>query len=141
MIDGTADQLEQPEQPSVTPLAGTTASGLPYPSDTDAVMLGAQAIKGLADAIDRRFRTVAVTIDPPSTAAHTSMTAQTVAIAGLAVGDLCFWIGQSVAGPLHYWTAPVCAVAGQITLRGYNADSAVNDPPSATHYFMVVAHA
>ena len=81
-------------------------------------------------------------MDVPSTAAHTSMAPVTVAIAGLAVGDYCFWIGIPGAGPFHYWTAPpLCAVAGQITLRGFNADSAVNDPASATHYFMVIAHA
>jgi hypothetical protein len=33
---------------------GSTAGGLPYPEDTDAVMLGAQAIKALANAIDNR---------------------------------------------------------------------------------------
>ena len=134
MIDGPP--------PEVEPFTGSTASGLPYPSDTDAVMLGAQAIKALADAIDRRFKIVTVAVDVPSTAAHTSMAPVTVAIAGLAVGDYCFWIGIPGAGPFHYWTAPpLCAVAGQITLRGFNADSAVNDPASANHVFMVVAHA
>ena len=134
MIDGPPPEVEA--------LSGSTASGLPYPSDTDAVMLGAQAIKALADAIDRRFKIVTVAVDVPSTAAHTSMAPVTVAIAGLAVGDYCFWIGMPGAGPFHYWTAPpLCAVAGQITLRGFNADSAVNDPASANHVFMVVAHA
>jgi len=134
MIDGPPPEVEA--------LSGSTASGLPYPSDTDAVMLGAQAIKALADAIDRRFKIVTVAVDVPSTAAHTSMSPVTVAIAGLAECDYCFWIGMPGAGPFHYWTAPpLCAVAGQITLRGFNADSAVNDPASANHVFMVVAHA
>ena len=137
MIDETDQQ-----DPGVQPLAGTTASGLPYPSDTDPVQLGAANIKALADAIDRRFKIVTVAVDIPSTAAHTSMAPVTVAIPGLAVGDYCFWIGMPTAGPFHYWTAPpLCAVAGQITLRGFNADSAVNDPASANHSFMVIAHA
>ena len=38
---------------------GVTPSGLPYPEDVDAVMLGAQAIKALAQAIDARPRYVA----------------------------------------------------------------------------------
>jgi hypothetical protein len=33
---------------------GTTPGGLPYPEDTDAVMLGAQAIKALAQAVDNQ---------------------------------------------------------------------------------------
>jgi len=137
MIDETDQQ-----DPGVQPLGGTTASGLPYPSDTDPVQLGAANIKALADAIDRRFKIVAVSVDVPSTAAHTSMAPVTVAIPGLAVGDYCFWVGVGTAGPYHYWTAPpLCAVAGQITLRGFNADSAVNDPTATNHYFMVIAHA
>jgi hypothetical protein len=38
---------------TIQPL-GATAGGLPYPEDSDAVMLGAQAIKALAQAIDNR---------------------------------------------------------------------------------------
>jgi hypothetical protein len=38
---------------------GTTTGGLPYPEDTDQVMLGAQAMKALAQALDARPRYVA----------------------------------------------------------------------------------
>jgi hypothetical protein len=122
----------------------STTTGLPYPADTDAVMLGAQNMKALAEAIDRRFRIVSVAIDIPSTAAHASMSSvMQVAIPGLAIGDYVAWIGHgSVGATFHFWThPPICSVAGQIGFRGFNADTAVADPNVDTHYFLVIAHA
>jgi hypothetical protein len=132
-----------PQAPEVSPFAATP-TGLPYPLDSDAVMLGAQAIKALAEALDRRFRIVSVSVDIPSTAAHSSITSTIqVAIPGLAVGDYCAWIGHSSVGAtFHFWCQPpVCSVAGQIPFRGFNADTAIADPNPDTHYFLVIAHA
>ena len=137
----TPDQVDQPP-PEVAALA-TTPSGLPYPLDTDAVMLGAQAIKALAEAIDRRIRVVTVSVDIPSTAAHTSQLNIVVLIPGLAVGDHCFWVGaQGTSGmTFHARTRGPCTVAGQIQLDTFNADAAINDPAAVQHHFLVIAHA
>ena len=139
----TEPQAELEPRDAPEQLSGTTASGLPYPSDTDAVMLGAQNIKALADAIDRRFRIVSISVDIPSTAAHTSSLNIVVPIAGLAVGDHCFWVGaQGTAGvSFHGRTRGPCTTAGQIQLDLYNADPATNDPGATVHHFLVVAHA
>jgi len=139
----TDPQAEPEPRDAPEQLSGTTATGLPYPSDTDAVMLGAQAIKALAEAIDRRFRVVAVTVDVASTTAHTlTPTTMQIAIPGLAVGDYCIWMGHaSLGGQFHFWTFAICTVAGQIPLRAFNADAVAADPSPDTHYFLVIAHA
>lgn len=128
--------------PEVAQTLANTATGLPYPLDTEAVMLGAQAIKALAEAIDRRFRVVSATVDVTSTNAHTLSTTMTVTIPGLAVGDYCLWMGHgSLGGQFHFWTFAICTVAGQISFRGFNADATGVDPSPDTHYFLVIAHA
>lgn len=124
-------------------MPSSTTTGLPYPLDTEAVQLGAQNIKALAEAIDRRIRIVTVTVDIPNTAAHTSSLNIQVLIAGLAVGDYAFCLGAAgTAGmSFHMRTRGPCTIAGQITLDTYNADGAANDPGAVNMVFLVIAHA
>ena len=134
--------IDTESRAEVSPLA-TTPSGLPYPLDTDQVLMGAQNIKALAEAIDRRIRIVSISVDIPNTAGHTSSLNIVVPIAGLAVGDHCFWVGaQGTAGvSFHGRTRGPCTTAGQIQLDLYNADPATNDPGATVHHFLVIAHA
>jgi len=46
--------MTDPRDAVVQPL-GTTPAGLPYPEDTEAVMLGAQSIKALAQAVEQKI--------------------------------------------------------------------------------------
>jgi hypothetical protein len=87
------------------------------------------------------FFVATVTIDVPSTAAHTSgsLTASGFTPA-LATSDYVIWagIGSNAGVQFHFYTStPICTIADQITVRYYNADTNVNDPASATHYFLV----
>jgi hypothetical protein len=74
-----------------------------------------------------------------STAASSSGT-QTISIPGLRVGDFCFFIGvnSNDAIQFHFRTEPLCATAGQIVLRYFNADTATRDPAAAGFSFLVV---
>jgi hypothetical protein len=84
------------------------------------------------------LRSIAVNIG--STNAHSSGS-QVVTVTGLNVGDYCFWMGTSQGGAgvqFHHWTDSVCASAGQITLRYFNADTSIIDPGNVQHYFLIV---
>ena len=129
-------------QPEVTPLAGTTASGLPYPSDTDAVMLGRPRTS-------RRWPTRSIadsgssplSIDRPASPPIHRRPPITVAIAGLAVGRLLF-LDRRAARRAHCTsTRRRCArVAGQIPC---GCTTPTRSPPMrlGDALLLVVAHA
>lgn len=95
-------------------------------------------VVGTADEV-WRMEVVAVTVDLPSTAAHTGA-AVNVTIPGLAVGDLAFLLGGDGATTRMFIqsTRPVCATTDTIVLDIFNADAETQNPSSDTLRFLVI---
>lgn len=78
------------------------------------------------------------TVSIPSTAGGATSSIA-VSIAGLAVGDLAFWGGVTAGSAFTFYTDPVCASGGSITLRYHNTDDSVAHAlASQTHSFFIV---
>lgn len=82
---------------------------------------------------------VTVGVDLASTAAQSNSSNQ-VAIPGLVIGDLAFYIGVNsvTATTFIHQTIPVCSIEGEITMRSFNADNITVDPDSTLFHFLVI---
>lgn len=106
--------------------------------DVEAVFAGGQPVSGTLGEV-WRLDYAAVTINPADLPANTGQSL-TVTIAGLVVGDLCFFLGADTTNNSQIWRCrpPVCQVAGQITLGQFNPDTVSVDIPSSSFSFLVI---